>query len=183
MIIGITGTPGAGKGEAVKYLVTKKGFRHISARAIWTKELEKTNTPVNRDTMTVLANALRAENGPAYFMETALAEVTGPNDNVVIESVRTVAEAELLKNEGGVLLSVDADQKERYKRIKNRKSSLDNVSFADFKRQEETEMDNDDPNKQNIGRVMTMSDFVIENNGTLEELHKQTEKVLKQLEI
>ena len=41
MLIGITGTLGAGKGAAVDYLVTKKNYRHVSARAIWTKELNR----------------------------------------------------------------------------------------------------------------------------------------------
>ena len=96
MIIGITGTLGAGKGAVVDYLVSKKGFRHVSARSIWTKELEARHLPVDRDHMTVLANELRAENGAAYFMELALASIESSNENVVIESVRTIGEAEML---------------------------------------------------------------------------------------
>jgi dephospho-CoA kinase len=33
MIIGITGTDGAGKGAVVDYLVAQKGFTHYSGRA------------------------------------------------------------------------------------------------------------------------------------------------------
>jgi len=40
IIIGITGTLGAGKGTVVEYL-QEKGFRHYSARGFITKEVEK----------------------------------------------------------------------------------------------------------------------------------------------
>ena len=175
MLIGITGTFGSGKGAVVDYLVSKKNFRHVSARQIWTIELEKRSRPVNRDSMTAFANEMRAEHGPAYFMERALATVTGPNENVVIESVRTISEAELLKNNHGVLLAVDADIKERYRRISGRGSALDNVSYEDFVRQEAAEMENSDPNKQNITKVKTMADEVMDNNKSLKELRENVD--------
>ena len=170
MLIGITGTFGSGKGAVVDYLVSRKGFRHVSARQIWTIELESRNLPVNRDTMTAFANEMRAEHGPAYFMERALATVVDPDENVVIESVRTISEADLLKRNQGVLLAVDADIKERYRRISGRGSALDNVSYEDFVRQESAEMANSDPNKQNVAKVTTMANYVIDNNKSLKEL-------------
>jgi dephospho-CoA kinase len=178
MLIGITGTFGAGKGAVVDYLVSKKGFRHVSARQIWTQELEARSLPVNRDSMTAFANQMRAEHGPAYFMERALATVVGPNENVVIESVRTVSEAELLSSNHGVLLAIDADIQERYRRISGRGSALDNVSYEDFVRQEAAEMENSDPNKQNIAKVKTMANYVIDNNQSIKELRVHIEKFL-----
>jgi dephospho-CoA kinase len=182
MIIGITGTIGAGKGTAVEYLVHQKGYRHISARAVWTLELEKQNLPVNRDTMTALANELRAEHGADYFVRRALEEVDG-NENVVIESIRTIAELELLQQEGAVTMAIDADQKIRYSRIHGRGSALDDVTFEQFVQQEKNEMKNTDPNKQNIAAVMKRADFRIQNTDTVAELHAQIEEILIGLEI
>lgn len=170
MLIGITGTLGAGKGSVVDYLVTKKGFRHVSARSIWAKELEARNIIVNRNNMVTLANQLRAEHGADYFMRLALETVLDKTEKVVIESVRTVAEAELLKARKGYLLAVNADIALRYKRIGGRGSVLDNVTFEEFIQQEQNEMTNEDPNKQNIAKVIDLADYKIINNGTLEEL-------------
>lgn len=172
MVIGIAGTIGAGKGEVVSFLKEQNGFSHISARHMWAQELEARGIPVNRDTMTVLANELRAEHGADYFVKRALKEA-GIQEDVVIESVRTVAEMELLKQHGGVLLAVDAKREERFRRISGRGSALDDVTFEDFVRQEDTEMANEDPNKQNIAKVIAAADYTICNEGTLEELHAQ----------
>lgn len=180
MIIGITGTLGAGKGTVVEYLVDKYHFLHISARLVWTLELEKRDLPVNRDSMTLLANQLRAEYGPAYFVQEALGSVIDTED-VVIESIRTVAEAELLKSAGGVLLAVDADQKVRYQRICGRASALDNVTYEEFARQEKTEMASEDMNKQNVARVIKMADYTILNTNTPAELQTAVDAFLKQI--
>ncbi|MDR0438308.1 MAG: AAA family ATPase, partial [Bacteroidales bacterium] len=51
MIIGITGTIGAGKGTIVDYLVSQKGFLHFSVRDFLSEEIERRGLPVNRDTM------------------------------------------------------------------------------------------------------------------------------------
>ena len=59
IIIGITGTLGAGKGAVVDYLLGQKGFKHFSARALFTDEIINRGLPVNRDTMTEVANELR----------------------------------------------------------------------------------------------------------------------------
>ena len=51
IIIGITGTLGAGKGTIVDYLVKNKGYHHYSVRAYLTEEIKRRNLPVNRDSM------------------------------------------------------------------------------------------------------------------------------------
>lgn len=181
MIIGITGTIGAGKGTVVDYLVKQKQFRHVSARSIWTQELEARGLPIDRDHMTQLANQLRAEHGAAYFMERALASVT-KGELVVIESLRAIAEVEPLKKAGGVLLAVDADKHVRFERVTGRGSALDNITFDDFIRQEAAEMENEDPTKQNIGAVMQLADHTIMNEGSVEELHAHIDVWLQTLQ-
>ena len=59
MIIGITGTNGAGKGTVVDYLVEKKGFTHYSVREALVEEIKKRGLEVNRMTMNEVATDLR----------------------------------------------------------------------------------------------------------------------------
>lgn len=172
MLVGITGSFGAGKGYVANYLVQKKGFTHFSARTLITEEVEQRGLPVNRDTMTSTANALRAEGGPAYIFEQLVAKGLAVGGDVVIESVRTVAEAEYLKSNGGVVLAIDADPKVRYERIVRRGSETDHVTFEEWLAQEQREMHSDDPIKQNVAGVMAIADEVIANSASLKDLNE-----------
>lgn len=80
---------------------------------------------------------------------------------------------ELKKNTDFILLAVDADPQTRYQRILQRKSTKDQVSRETFLQQEHSEMQNSDPNKQNIQACMDLADYHINNDGTLDELEAQ----------
>ena len=97
IIIGITGTLGAGKGTIVDYFVKEKGFFHYSSREFITKEIKKRGLPVNRDTMTEVANDLRAKYGTGYIAEELYKEAKKSGKNSIIESIRTTGEIDILK--------------------------------------------------------------------------------------
>lgn len=59
LIIGITGTIGAGKGTVVDYLTSRYGFKHYSVRKYLTELLQDQGIEPNRDHFTALANSLR----------------------------------------------------------------------------------------------------------------------------
>lgn len=182
MIIGITGTDGGGKGEVVDYLVTKKGYIHCSARSLWIDEIRKRGLEVKRENMRIVANSLRAEHGNDYLVAEYLrqAKEAGWKD-VVIESLRAVAEAKMLKSHGGLLLAVDADPHIRYERVQKRASESDRVTLEEFTKQEELEMNDPDPNGMQKAKVMAMADYTLQNNGTLGELHEQIEEILAKI--
>jgi len=184
IIIGITGTIGAGKGTVVEYLIDKKGFKHFSARAFLIEEIEKRGLENNRDSMVLVANDLREKNSPSFVADELFKRALESGDNCVIESLRTSGEIESLKSKGNfTLLAIDADPKIRYERIIGRSSSTDNVSFEKFLTDEQREMESTDPNKQNLSKCIGMADFVINNNGTLEELNLKLEEILKIIKI
>lgn len=180
MIIGITGTDGSGKGTVVDYLVNQRDFAHYHGRKLFIQKIEEKGLEVNRANMRLVANEIRREGGNDAVVRLFLKQAVEREDKqIIIDSVRAIAEAETLKKEGGILLAVDADQTLRYKRIQARASESDHVSFEEFKRHEELEMNDPDPHGMQKQKVIEMADYVIENNGTLEELHREIEKVLQ----
>lgn len=181
MIVGITGSFGAGKGAAVEYLVATKGFKQYSASEFITEEIRRRGLPVDRDSMTVVANDLRKTYGPAYIMEQLYAHAHETGGDAILESLRAVAEVRKVKELGGVVLGVDADSEIRYERIVKRGSEKDHVSYEKFLAQEQLESNPDDPTKQDIFGALKESDFIISNNGTLEELHTHIDEVLAQI--
>lgn len=183
IVIGITGTLGAGKGTVVDYLIKEKGFKHFSVRGLLTKLIEKEGKVVNRDSMVEIANRLRVKNGPSFLVEELYKNALETNENCVIESIRTEGEINSLRSKGGFyLLAVDADPKTRYERIIVRGSETDKVSFEKFLEDEKREMGSVDPTKQNLGKCMELADYKIQNNGTLENLNNQVSKIIYEIE-
>ncbi|HJY98193.1 MAG TPA: AAA family ATPase [Patescibacteria group bacterium] len=183
IIIGITGTLGAGKQTIVDYLVKSRGFKHFSVREYLVKRLKREGRAINRDTMVELANRLRKQNGPSFLAEELLKEAKKTDKNCVIESIRTEGEIKALRKIGGFfLLAVDAKQEERYKRILARDGETDHVDFNRFLLDEVREMTSRDPNKQNLRRCMELADYTIINNGTVEDLEKGVLKIIHEIE-
>lgn len=179
MIIGITGTDGAGKGTVVDYLVSKMGFVHYSSRDLIMQEVEKRGLEKNRINARLVGNALRAEFGAGVIVTEALQKIQSDNtEKAVIESIRAVQEVEVLKAAKGILLAIDAPAEVRYQRIVSRGSVTDQVSFADFQKQEALEMDDPDPNGMQKAKVIKMADQIIFNDCTIDELHKIIDQFL-----
>lgn len=183
MIIGITGTDGAGKGTVVNYLVKEKGFVHYHARQLFLEEIRKRGFPEDRNQMRLVANELRAEHGDDFIVRFFLKQAKEEHaENVVIDSIRAFAEAQTLKEHGGILIAVDADQKLRYERVQARRSESDHVSFAEFKKHEELEMHDPDPHGMQKAKVIGMADYVVVNNGSLRVLNGEIENILCKLQ-
>jgi len=181
MIIGITGTHGAGKGTIVDIL-KKKGFWHYSVRDFIVEEIKRRKLSINRDNMVVVGNDLRKKNSPSYIAEELYHAAVNNGGNAVIESLRTPGEVDALrKKKDFYLLAVDAPAKIRYKRIIKRQSSTDNVSYEKFLGDEKREMSSSDPNKQNISACMKVADFTIVNDGSLEDLNNQVEEIYNKM--
>jgi dephospho-CoA kinase len=182
IVIGITGTLGAGKGTLVDYLVQKKGFVHYSVRAFLIEEIEKRGLTVNRDSMTEVANELRTKNSPSFVTDELFIRALKTGRNCVIESIRTPGEIESLRAKGRFyLFAVDAEPKLRFSRISERNSETDQVDYETFLANEKREMHSGDPNKQNLRDCIKMADFVFTNNGSIEELFSQAEEKLHHL--
>jgi len=182
LIIGITGTLGAGKGTVVEYLTCKKGFVHYSVRAYLLDEIRRRGMPENRDSMYFLANELRAQHGPSFVTDQLYGKAVESKADCIIESIRTPGEIFSLRGKGNFFLfAVDADRKLRYLRITERQSETDHISFDTFLENEAREMETLDPGKQNLHACIREADFLFANDSTKEALFSAVEKVLLQI--
>ena len=181
IVIGITGTLGAGKGTIVEYL-KDKGFVHFSARDYLREIVKKEGLEVNRDTLTSIANKYREKQGGDFIAKGLLKKALQQNKDCIIESIRSVSEVEYLRhNCNFILLSVDADIHLRYERIHLRGSETDHVDFDTFQDNEQRELNSKDKNKQNLGSVIRMADFYLDNGKDLKHLHTQIDEIIKKI--
>lgn len=181
-IIGITGTLGAGKGTIVDYLVNEKAYLHFSVRSYLVDEIKRRGLPVNRDSMTSVANDLRSRHSPGFITDQLYEQAILAGKDCIIESIRTPGEISSLRQKGNfILLAVDAKAELRYQRIRQRKSETDAVDFETFMANEQREMHATDPNHQNLSACIRQADFVLYNDGSLENLHQQIDLILQTL--
>jgi dephospho-CoA kinase len=182
MIIGITGTDGAGKGTVVDYLVSRHGFTHYSSRDFIMEEVTRLNLPTDRNQLRLTANDLREQFGNDVIVRKAYEKAASENkDTVVIESIRAMAEVEYLKSNGGILLAVDADPVVRYARVQGRRSETDKVSYEEFLAHEALENNDPNPHGMQKAKVMEAADYTIKNSTDKKSLAREVEKFIESL--
>ncbi len=180
MIIGVTGTNGAGKGTVVDYL-EKKGFVHGSARAFIVEEAVRRGLPIDRSAMREVANDLRMNHYPGYVIEQLHQRALAAGKDAVLESIRAVGEVEYLKEHDAFFIAVDADRRIRYERAVLRGSETDKVDFDTWVQEEEREWHNTEAHDMNVPAVMKMADVTLHNDGTLADLYAQIDAALEAL--
>lgn len=177
MIIGLTGTLASGKETVVDFLV-EKGFKHYSVKYFLIEEIKKRGLPINRDSMVAVANQLREINSPGYIVEKIYERAKTAGGDCIIESIRTAGEVEALKEkEDFYLIAIDADIGKRYERFLLKSGQNKGMTFLEFLENEKREMFSEDPNQQNIEKCISMADFLILNNGTIDELKEQLGRI------
>ena len=185
MIIGLTGKNASGKGEAANYLKTKD-FIYYSLSDVLREEATKRNLEHSRDNLINLGNELREEFGPNYLAQQINLKINEINKKIlssrknffVIDSIRSPFEAkELSKNKDFVLVGIDAPIELRFKRLLERNRLGDAKTLEEFKAQEEKENLKSDTNQQ-LDATFKMSEKVILNDKTLEDLYKEIDSLI-----
>jgi dephospho-CoA kinase len=187
MIIGLCGRPGAGKETLTKFL-RDKGFVYFETSKIINEELSKLGIEITRTNQQNWADDLRKRYGVAALMIIMLDKTRNNEDknkNYIFDSLRNAGEAEFLRKEveNFVLIGVDAPQKLRFERILKRNKTNDPKTWEEFLKVDERDnFDTENPMGQQTGKLLEMSDFVIVNDGTLEDGLKKIEEVWKKIE-
>lgn len=177
MIIGLTGTNGAGKTVTADHLQTK-GFHFHSLSDEIRAELERQSVEPNRENLIRTGNALRAEFGPAVLAERVKSRLR-PDRNYVIDSIRNPYEVDALRATGSFrLLHLDAPRPLRFERVVARGGPRTPASFEEFVEQEEREMNSADPTHQQLRATWAKADAVLENGGSIAELKAGADRVV-----
>jgi len=177
MIIGLTGKNGSGKGIVADYLKTG-GFIYHSLSDIIRDEITKSGTEITRERLIAKGRELRSKGGPSVLAEKIL-EQLDIDKNYVIDSIRNPAEVQALKRRKDFqLFYIDADQKIRFERIKQRGRENDPQTFEKFVELENKELKSKDPAAQQLENTAELADIVVENNESVRELENKIKDII-----
>jgi dCMP deaminase len=178
MILGVSGLNGAGKGEVVRFL-EERSFYALSLSDVIREELRRQGLEETRERMIETGNAMRAAEGPGGLAE-RLAGQLAPDRNYVIDSVRHPAEVDLLRvrTRRFKLIWVEADEAGRFERIRARGRGGDPASLEELRALESRELASADPAAQQLLAVREIADFVVQNDGSIEELRRSVHGIL-----
>lgn len=185
MLIGLTGRIASGKGEVAKYFVDK-GFIYISLSDSVRKEAEKMgidfSTEIGRKNLQDLGNSLRRQKGTGIWARKILEEIN-LSKNYIIDGIRNPAEInELMSVENFYLISVNAPFDIRWKRVLQRAKASDPKTKEEFKKADDRDFGIGEPvSGQQVGTCMAMANFKLENNGSLNELYDELEKICEEI--
>ncbi|MCX7715900.1 MAG: AAA family ATPase, partial [Endomicrobia bacterium] len=184
LVLGLTGPNGAGKGEVCKYL-KKKNFFVASLSDILRKIAKKKNIPPTRINLVNLGNTLRKKFGSGILAKWLVKDILkNGTKKVVVDSIRTPGEVKEFKRilkDKFFLIHITAPKKVRFKFILLRNRDGDPKTYKEFLEIEKKECSKKSIQQQ-IHKCKQLSDFHINNNSTLRNLHRQVDKILDTVE-
>lgn len=179
-VIGIVGLQAAGKTEVASKLVDLGASRVRMGHVVW-REVEKLGLEVTEKNVANIANELREEEGMGAIAKHCVPlinEKGAESKAVVVDGIRGIAEVEVFREEfeeDFSLLSVEASEDVRYKRIKSRKREDDIDDFKSFRDKDIRELN------WGLEEAMESADYQIVNEGSLEKLKKRTIEIFEEI--
>jgi len=177
-IVGIVGEMGAGKDAFCDYVKEKYSdvyFLRFSDGL--TEALKVFFDDIKREDQQWLSSALRERFGGDILVKALIKKVNNINDGIIIlNGVRRPDDFKALREIGGKLVYITADEKKRWERVVLRKEKADdNVPFEKFLELGKAEAE------QLITTIGSEADFKIENNSTKEDLYAEIKKIIESI--
>lgn len=177
IILGIAGEIASGKGTTAKYLIERYGASTHRFSTSLRDVARRMYLDESRENLQKISTMMRENFSDDVLSMVIYRDVANDNTQVVaIDGVRRMADIEFLKKLLEFkLVYIDADMKNRYSRIVKRGENVDDnaKTFEEFEKDHEREAE------LQIKDLKNEADFVIDNNGSLEQLYAQIDRIIQ----
>ncbi len=177
IVLGLVSQMAGGKEVVKKYL--EKNYQADSCRfsSVLRDILDRLFLANSRKNIQKLSTSLRQTFGEDILALTIAKEVNSLSaELIVVDGVRRPADIKYLKKLANFsLISIEADDKIRYQRLVARAENPGDKqkTWSEFLADNQQEAD------QTISKVMAGADYLVDNNGCLETLYQQIDKIIK----
>ncbi len=184
MIIGLTGSLGAGKGVVSDFL-KEKGFVYLSLSDELREIAKELKIEITRKNLQDLGNILREEKGAGILAEVVFKKIKNQEyKKAIIDGIRNPSEIEVLRKlKDFFLISIDAPQEIRFQRLTERNRESDPKTWEDFLRVDDRDKGiGESQTGQAVGKCMQLADFTLINSDTLENIKEKVKIVYDEIE-
>jgi dephospho-CoA kinase len=176
IILGLVGPIASGKEISKKYLEKKyqgQSFRFSTAlRDI----LNRLYLPISRPNLQDLSLSLRTSFGANLLAQVINQDIINSKQNlIIVDGLRRLDDIAILKNlPNFYLIAIDAQQKIRYQRVIGREENIGDKdkTWKQFLEDEQKEAELEIPT------VIAQAKYKLDNNGSLDELYEQIDKII-----
>jgi dephospho-CoA kinase len=177
-VVSIVGMAGSGKSE-IAGVFERSGFKKVRFGDITDEEIRKRGLELNEENERYVRQRLREEHGMAAYAELNLPRIDAllKSSDVVVDGLYSWEEYTLLKSRYGIdfhVVAVWASPKTRYNRLGERQ--IRPLTVGEAASRDIAELEN-----TNKGGPIAMADFTIINESPLEDLERETKKVISAL--
>ncbi|MBM4446348.1 MAG: dephospho-CoA kinase [Chloroflexi bacterium] len=178
-VVSIVGMAGSGKSEVAR-VFERNGFKRIRFGDITDEEIRKRGLELNEENERHVRQQLRKEHGMAAYAKLNLPKIDAllKSSDVVVDGLYSWEEYTLLKSRYGDdfhVVAVWASPRARYDRLATR-------PIRPLTKEEAASRDIAELENTNKGGPIAMADFTIVNESSLENLKRETEKVISVLQ-
>ncbi len=179
-IIAILGLPGAGKTVVIDYLMKKYNWPKVYFGEVTFDEMKKKGLEINEKNERTVREDLRAKYGRLHYASQVVKKIEAlPNDtNVLVESLYDWKEYLFFRENFGkdfMTIAVYASPETRYERLAKR--PVRPLTFEEAQSRDYAQI-------ENIFQAgpIAMANYTVDNNGSIEDLYKQIDKIVEECE-
>jgi len=180
LILGFVGLPASGKGTSAEYCQKKYGASTYRFSTMLFDLLNRIYLETNRDNLIKMSEAIRGTFGEDTMAKVMAKDAESDTNNlIVIDGIRRMADIEYLsKLPNFILIEIFAEPRVRYERLIKRSEKPDDQT----KTFEQFMEDHKRSTEMSIPEVASHATEHIDNNGSVEELHKNLDNLVKKYE-
>jgi dephospho-CoA kinase len=179
IIIGIVGEICSGKGTAAEYLRKKYDGVVFKFSTVMRDVLDRLYLPQTRENLQALSLTLRQTFGQDLFAKTMARDAAASTARLtIIDGIRRPSDiSELSKLDLFHLITITADEKTRFERIRERKENPNDAEKTWEQFRKEAAADTE----ATIRTIAPMAEFTINNDGSVEDLCSKLDAIIAKI--
>jgi len=176
LMICVAGMPGSGKG-IVAMAARDIGIPVVTMGDVVREEATRRGLAHTPRNLNIIAEKLREEEGPAAVALRIAGKMRRIKEEaIIVDGVRSLAEMKVFRGMGRtVIIAVHASPRTRFKRLLERGRPGDPRSWEEFEERDMVELG------FGLGNVIALADYMIVNEGGVEEAYREARRILSRL--